>query len=146
MDPKDIFVLDASVAVKWFFTEPASEKAIQFFDRLDRGEIRIVVPEMFFLEVANACWKSVRTRIVPVETAEAYLDRLLGLPLESYADKDLADVALENALRFDISVYDGLYLAVAEIYAAPFVTADRPLFEKCRKRYDFIEYLGDLKL
>lgn len=64
--------------------------------------------------------------------------------LQRYADFELADVALENALRFNISAYDGLYLALAEIYVAPLVTADETLLQACRGRFDFIESLKDL--
>ena len=142
----EIFVIDASLAVKWFFREPESEQALRFLERFHLGEIRIVVPEMFYLETANACWKSIRRREIPVEVGMSYLDDLLDLSLETYSDRELSDVALENSLRFNISVYDGAYLALAEVYVAPLVTADRALFNTCKNRFDFIEFLGDLKV
>lgn len=145
MAETELFIIDASVGVKWFFREPGSEQSLQFLRRFNRNEIRLVVPEIFYLEVASACWKSIRRREVPFEVGIANLDDLLDLSLETYSDRELSDVALENALRFGVSVYDAIYLSLAEVYAAPFFTADRELFEKCKDRFDFIEYLGDLK-
>lgn len=112
-------------------------------ERLSRQEIRIVVPEIFYSELASTCWKSVKRRGVPIGCAIAYLDCVMDLPLETYSDRELSDVALENALRFNISVYDALYLSLAEVYLAPFVTADEALVKAC-KRFDFIEFLGDV--
>lgn len=145
MSKPEIFVLDASVAAKWFFKEEMSEKSLVFLERLRRREIRVVVPEFFYSELGSVCSKRVRRDKIPVKQAITYSDSLSELPLQPYSDRELADVALENAFLFNISVYDALYVSLAEIYCAPFVTADKALFEKCRKRFDFIEYLGDIK-
>lgn len=142
---QETFILDASVAAKWFFEEEMTEQSLPFKRRLELQEIRIVVPEFFYSEVANLCWKRVRKKQIPVDKAIARLGLLMDLPFEAYSDRELSDVALEHSLRFAIPVYDGLYLALAEIYAAPLITADKALFQVCRGRFDFIEYLGDVR-
>ena len=141
-----IFVLDASVGVKWCHQEELSEKASHFLERLIRREIRIVVPEFFFVEFANVCVKRLNKKMITPDQALSDLDETLKLSLESYPDRELSDVALENALRLGISAYDGLYIALAEIYVAPLVTADEMLFKACRKKFDFIESLREVKI
>lgn len=139
------FVFDASVVAKWFFEEELKEEADFLFERVKRNEIAIVVPETLYVELASVFRKKVQQKIVTLHDALETFDRAMGFPFKSYPTQEICDVALENALHFGITVYDALYLSVAEIYVAPFVTADRSLFQACRGRFDFIEYLGDLK-
>lgn len=137
------FVLDASVGAKWFYKESLSENASHFLERLMRREIRIVVPEFFYSEIAHVFVKRLRRKMITFEQALLELDEAMELPIEFYPDRELADVALENALRFKISVYDSLYLSLAEIYVAPLITADEALLKACQKKFDFIESLQD---
>jgi len=141
------FILDASVGVKWLFkAEEGADRAALFIEKFERKEIKIYVPEFFYIELANACWVKVRKRLADIDSVVEGLDRILALSLTPYPDTELADVALENSLRFNISAYDGLYLALAEIYVAPLVTADERLLEICRGRFDFIESLHGVSL
>ena len=144
MSSVPIFVLDASVGAKWFCQEALSEEASQLLERVVSREIRGVVPEFFFSELALVCVRRQRRKMITVAQALADLDEVMELPLESYPDKELLDVALENALRFGVSVYDGIYLALAKAFVAPLVTADETLLKACRGRFDFIESLQDV--
>lgn len=140
------FIIDASVGAKWVFEEELSDKAALLLKRIREKEIEIIVPGIFYAELASTCWLKVKRKLATVEESVQALDNLLGSKLYFYSDHELSDVALENALRFDISVYDGMYLALAEIYLAPLVTADQKLLQACQKRFEFIESLRDLKL
>jgi len=141
------YVLDASVAVKLVFKEVLSDNANQFVEPLRLKKIQIIVPELFYFELANVCWGKAKKGLFPPGHTMEALDKILGLPLTIYySDREFADVALENALRFGISAYDGAYLALAEIYLAPLVTADEKLLAACRGKFDFIESLAEIKL
>lgn len=87
-----------------------------------------------------------KKKIATMSEVIEYLEKIMKLPLMAYSDKELADVALENAQRFGITAYDGLYVALSELYLAPLVTADEKLFKACRNRFHFIESLRDMKL
>ena len=137
------YTLDASVGAKWLFDEELSEKAVLLLQELKQNKIEIIVPELFYVELGSICWSKVKRKQSALEYAVEGLDKILGFTLKTYPDQELADVALENALRFGISVYDGLYLALAEIYVAPLVTADEILLKACEGRFDFIESLQD---
>lgn len=141
----DYVVLDASVGVKWFFKEEGWEKAAFFKSQFLEQQIKIVVPEIFYAELASACFKRVRRKILSTEQAMAYLDEAIDLPLQRYSDHELSDVAMGNALQYRISVYDALYLSLAEIYTSPLITADRALLKACGGRFDFIESLEDFE-
>lgn len=135
-------VIDASVAAKWLVEESQKKEAGVLLAELCQNQREVIVPEFFYSEIANICWKWVRRKMMEVKDAIKALDFVLSLPLKRYPDQELADVALENALRLNVSVYDGIYIAVAEIYVAPLITADEALLRACRGRFDFIEPLN----
>jgi predicted nucleic acid-binding protein len=115
------FVVDASVAVKWFFREIYEADALRVVD----GGHDLLVPDIFFAEFANALWKRVRGRQMTPTVAASALEALGRRFLQVHPSQALAPVALDLAMRFDRSVYDSLYLAVAILRHCPVVTADR---------------------
>ena len=140
----DSYVMDASVGVKWLFDETMSEIALKLEASLQKGEIKILVPELFFCEIANVCWQKRKRKMTSWEGAVNGFDRIVELPLKCISDREVAALALENALIYGVSVYDSFYLSLAEIYTAPLITADEALYKTCHKKFDFIEYLGNL--
>ena len=138
-------IVDACVGAKWFLEEEFKEKADTLLERALQREIKLIVPEFFYSELGSILWKGVRKKLIAVRCAQEILNRMMELPLKTYSDRELSDVAMDNAMIFGISVYDALYLSLAEIYVAPLITADKALFKACHKRFDFIEYLGDLE-
>ena len=140
----ETLVLDASVGIKWFFEEEESDKAALLMDAIEKKAIEVMVPEIFYPEFASTCWKKVKKKVATLAWAIEALDRVTALSLKKYSDFELADVALENTLRYKISIYDALYLALAEIYAVPLITADEFLLKACRGRFDFIEPLSEV--
>jgi len=49
-----MYVLDASVVVKWFVEEEGKEIALSIRDKFWRREIDIVVPDLLLYEISNA--------------------------------------------------------------------------------------------
>ncbi|PYN27220.1 MAG: PIN domain nuclease [Candidatus Rokuibacteriota bacterium] len=119
------FVVDASVAVKWLMTEPHEAVA----GRLLHGGHDLLVPDLVFVEVANALRKRVMRGETTVAMATEALQTLGSLPLQVHPSQPLLPLAVELAARFGRSVYDSLYLAVAMIRHCPLVTADRRLYD-----------------
>jgi len=124
------FVIDASVAVKWlplFSYEPHIVEAQLYRDRSDAGEIALLVPGLFWIEVASILWKAARRgACLPIE-AETALNSLRGLDLSTFYSDELLPAALALGLRHNRSVYDCLYVALAVRLHAQFVTADERL-------------------
>ena len=119
------FVLDASVATKWYVDEEHSAISLQFA----ATEPAWIVPDLFFAEVGNVLWKKVqRGEIDDVDAIEA-VTLLHRLEIKVYEARSLIDSALKLALHFQCTVYDGLYLSAAILEDCPLVTADRKFFK-----------------
>jgi predicted nucleic acid-binding protein len=91
--------------------------------------LRVVVPDLVWLEIANA----LKRRVTVAGMAEAHADAILTttrrFPLEIRGLADLAQPALAASLAQGLSVYDAAYLVLAEALDATLVTADRRLAE-----------------
>jgi predicted nucleic acid-binding protein len=125
-----LLVVDASVAAKWFLPaadEPYSAEASQLLARYAADEIRLLVPDLFWAEIANILWKAVRIGRCTKVHAEATLLSLQDSPLPSAPSLPLLDLAFSIATAFDRSVYDSLYVALAVHSKAQLVTADERL-------------------
>jgi predicted nucleic acid-binding protein len=104
---------------------------------LDRGEERagsvsalvagrpIAAPHLVDAEVGHALRRAVLRGILPSSTASAALDDLGLLELERYPHTALMPRAF--ALRDNATIYDALYLALAETLRTRLLTRDRAL-------------------
>jgi len=119
------FVVDASIAVKWFFPEVHDAEAL----RLLRGGHDLLVPDVFFAEFGNALWKRLRRGETTAVVAAGAVDELGRLFFQVHPSHALIPLALDLATRFDRTVYDSMYVAVAVLRQCPLVTADRRLQE-----------------
>lgn len=82
-------------------------------------------PHLIDAEVGHALRRRVAARKLRDDRATAALSRLAGLPLRRIVHTGLLDRAWQ--LRHNLSFYDGLYVALAEVLDAPLVTLDRRL-------------------
>ena len=118
-------VVDASVGLKWIFPEEHSEKALGLF----RTETEAAVPDLFFAEFGSVLWQRVRKGSVTAEEAQMAARSLDALPLvlDSHPVRPLLPAALEIACQTGATVYDSLYVALAQREDTRCVTADRKL-------------------
>ena len=118
------WLIDASVVVKWIAVEPDSELAMKFYDA------SLVAPPFMLLELSNILWKKVRQReLVPSQATSGLTEvqkRVSTPPARGFEPR-----ALEIGLELDHSIYDCLYLALAEVMDTPIITADRRLVASC---------------
>ena len=124
------FVLDASVAAKWCLPargETLVTEARSLLYRYTRAEIRILVPDLFWAEMANLLWKAVRLGRCGAAEAETALAAIRDFKFPTVPSLDLLNLAFRIATAFDRSVYDSLYIALAVDSKAEFVTADERL-------------------
>jgi predicted nucleic acid-binding protein len=113
-------VLDASVAVKWVLREEHAATA-----RRVLSTRRLLAPHLLWAEVGNTLWKRHRRRETSVEEVRRMLAEIQRLPVTTFAPWPLLPTALDLAISLDQSVYDCLYLALAEARNSIMVTADR---------------------
>lgn len=136
-------VVDASVAAKWLVPENDSDKAEKLLLRWQRKTIELTAPRMILAEIANTLAKKVMRGFLPAGRAVGlYADfNQFKLPLAPI--EDLVAPALELALEFRCSVYDGLYIALAVETGWDFVTADERLYNLLRPGFPQIRLLRD---
>jgi predicted nucleic acid-binding protein len=117
------YVIDASVAVKWFVPEVHSPEAAALLD----PTFSLHAPDLLFAEVSNALWKKTRRRELSPGEARLVLRGLASVSLEVTSVRQLAAGALDLALEVGCTVYDGVYLALAIHHDCRLVTADKRL-------------------
>lgn len=135
-------IIDASVAVKWFFRE--EELTEQALDLLNSGT-GFVVPDYFYLEMYSVFAKLVRKRFLLPDDARRMQRALNALPVDVLEVKRYRDLALELSIERNIGFYDCLYVIPASISEIPLVTADRRLYRafKSTKLSSCVCWLGD---
>ena len=116
-------VIDASIAVKWYFEQPGWQEA----RAIAAGDDDLIAPELIHAETGSAVWQYVRAGVISKDDARTIMDRML-LRMDAFASlSGLADAALNLALALNHPIYDCFYLALAEQEKAPLVTADKRL-------------------
>ncbi len=116
-------VVDASVGLKWYLDETHASVA----RRLLNGKEELSVPHLFFSEISNVLWKRWRRKEIAAPAVVAALEAVEAVGLTVWADRGLLWDAVAIALRRGCSVYDSLYLALADKIDGRLVTADRRL-------------------
>ena len=116
-------IVDASVAVKWLFTEDGTDES----RRLLAHRIRLYAPDFILTEAANVVWKKARRG--DINDPQPYFEELTSFQdvIALRSSQDIVAHASAIAIAIDHPVYDCLYLACAQAEGAPLVTADTKL-------------------
>lgn len=125
-----VVVVDASVGLKWltlFAKEQFVDRAKALLDRKAAGEISLIVPDLFWLEISSALCKMVRRNKCTVEESLRSLEEMQQLPLQTLPSIELIYFAQQVAIQYGRSVYDSLYLALARTSRSQLITADERL-------------------
>lgn len=123
-------MLDSSVAAKWLpilSHEPLVAEARELRRNWEDGKIDLTVPDFFWVELAAILWKTQRRLTCTVAEAEAALSDLLALQIPTRESRPLLEFTLRISTQHDRTVYDSLYIALAQTSRAEFVTADQKL-------------------
>ncbi|HMS86605.1 MAG TPA: type II toxin-antitoxin system VapC family toxin [Nitrospira sp.] len=122
------YVVDASVAIKWFVPEIHSDAAL----RAQHSGTHLHIPAFMVLELGNVLAKKIRRNELTPGDGETILRELKQLPLQRHSDARLFAAAYQLALDTRRSLYDCLYLALAEVIDGIIVTADHKFFAGLR--------------
>jgi predicted nucleic acid-binding protein len=141
-----LFVLDASVAVKWFLPREGESYVDEAFGLLDgyvNQKLDFISPDFFWAEFGNVLWKSVRRGRWPAESATEAVHHLNALQLPTIPAEDLLDDALALALGSGQTVYDSLYITLAMRSGGEMITADERLANALAARLP-VRWLGSI--
>lgn len=140
------YVLDASVAAKWFLPasqEPFAEQALELLREYVQDDLTLVLPDLFWPGLANVLWKAVRVRRISRPSAEQALTELLEIMPPVAPTAPLIRDAFAIATEFSQTVYDSIYVALAASSAAPLITADERLLNALGAWFP-MQWLGSL--
>ena len=118
------YVLDASVAAKWFLPEADSRLALALRDDYQQQVHELIAPDVFPLEIAHALIRAERKGVVSHPDAVIKLVDVFTLSPILHPHLPLLPRALEIASSFRLAVSDCLYVALAEREKCQLVTAD----------------------
>lgn len=124
-------VVDASVAAMWVLAEPYSDQAAILL-----GYERCHAPGHWLAEAVNAVWGRCYRGGISAEQAQAAASLLLNAPVSVTPIPGLMQRALAMSLGMSITIYDSLYVALAEQLGIPMVTADQTLIQRVATHAD----------
>lgn len=130
------FVLDNSVAMRWFFGDGKPQELAYAGKVLDAMTVAsALVPVTWGLEVSNVLARAEAKGLVTEARSEAFLELLQGIDIEVDAatfSHVLSDT-LQLARRYRLSAYDASYLELALRQGLPLSTLDEDL-QRAAKR------------
>ena len=115
-----VFVVDASVVVKWFVPEIHSDAA----RRLLAWPHEYVAPDLLFAETANTIWRKIRRKELTAEEGQQLVADIGRIAVETVSCRALAEDAYALAHATGRTVYDSMYVALAVRLNTRAITAD----------------------
>lgn len=117
-----MIVLDASAVVELVLGTSAGRRVA---DRIADPAVGLHVPHLIDIEFVQALRRLVRDREIDAEEAAAALEHFRALDLQRHAHEPYLDRVW--ALRQNLSAYDAIYVALAEVLDGALVTCDARL-------------------
>ena len=137
-------VPDASLAVKWYLDDEADVVAARaVYEQWQRGDIFLLAPDCFYYEL-GAVIRTAERRTPPrltTEQGDEIFRVLAEVPIYTFPSRLLLPDAARRSRASGTSLYDALYLTLAELSDATFITADERLFERVRA-LQYVRLLG----
>ena len=140
-----VFVVDASLVIKWFVPEIHSETARRWLG----ASHDYVAPDLLFAEMGNTVWKKVRREELSPAQGHQLVADLSRVAVEAVPMAGLLPEALALALATGITVYDAMYLTLAVRLETELITGDHRLVDRItehpllapyiRRLHDFVD-------
>jgi predicted nucleic acid-binding protein len=117
-----MIVLDASAIIEWLLR---TSTGVRIDQRVFSHPIAIHVPHLLDVEVAQVLRRYVRERTISSQRGEEVIEDLSALAVNRHPH----DLLLPRIwqLRGNLTAYDAVYVALAEVLDVPLVTCDRRL-------------------
>jgi predicted nucleic acid-binding protein len=114
-----LIVLDASAVIEWLLW---TSRGIRIDQRLFSKPVTLHAPHLLDVEVAQVLRRYARDGIITAQRGQEALEDLSDLSLYRYPHDFLMQRVWE--LRPNLTAYDAVYVALAEVVNAPLVTCD----------------------
>lgn len=117
------YVIDASVAVKWFIEEKDTPSAVRLKERFENGQVNLEAPSLLTYEVASALRFHPKIQLTLKQLCGA-IEVLEQMQILHEPNEDEWTTAFRFSLENQISIYDAAYLSLADNRRAKMVTSD----------------------
>jgi predicted nucleic acid-binding protein len=133
------WVLDCSAMAAAVLSEKEGRETAEILEQALEGWIQILVPALFWYEIANVLKTAVGNKRLVASQAQEILLRLKDLPIDTDLPGDFIvhRRIFDLAILHNLSAYDAAYLELAERFNATLKTFDGDLL-KLRHRYTWI--------
>ncbi len=121
-----VFVVDASVVIKWFVPEIHSDRACRLLSATYQA-YQYLAPDLLFPEVGNTIWKKVGLAELTAEDGRRLAADISSIAVETVPTRGLLIDAHALATTTGLTVYDSMYLALAVRLETALITADERL-------------------
>lgn len=120
-------VLDASLALAWYFQDEATPATDRILDRV--AENGAVVPALWRLELANGLQVAVRRGQISTAYRDGSLADLTQMQIETDLETDMHawSATLRLAEKHNLTLYDASYVELAQRRRLPLATLDREM-------------------
>ena len=136
--------VDASLALKLVFQETDSSKARQLWGEWAAQGFLIIAPSLWIYEISSVVRNRVHRGMLQSDLEFASLETLWKMPVQLLNPSGLSRKACRWARHFNRpAAYDSHYLALAEMAACAFWTADERLFNTVSKELNWVSWLGN---
>ena len=123
-----IGVVDTSALIRIFVPDgPLPDGFEDFLRGVERGLNIAIAPELLLAEAANVINKKRMSGELDGNESDQLLSDLLAVPIRLFPHQPLIIQAFKLAREHNLTVYDTLYLALAEDHGAVIYSADRKL-------------------
>jgi len=137
-------VTDASIALKWYVRDEVdAEHAFAILLDYEQGRFRFIVPRLFYYEIVNAVHIAVRRKRITEEEGRDIIKDTLYLQMTVSDSPEILQNAYRFARKYNISVYDAVYLSAAKENSSDFYTADRKLYETLKGKENSVRWVAD---
>ena len=125
-----IGVVDTSALIRLFVPDgPLPDGFDEFLRGVERGLNTAIAPELLLAEAANVINKKRKSEEFNENESDQLLSAILSVPIRLFPHQPVIIKAFEMAREHNLTVYDTLYLALAEDHGAVIFSADRKLLK-----------------
>lgn len=139
-------IIDSSLSLKWFFKdEKEADYALSVLEDFVNNKIAIIVPTIWLYEMANGVRTAVLRKRISLKKGSSFINDLTKILPKLEDFEPLLKEAFAIAKQFELSIYDGSYLALAKMREIQFFTGDEKLYRKVKGKFKWIKRVLEYK-
>lgn len=129
-----IGVADTSALIRLFVPDgPLPDNFAEFMRGVERGMNRAIAPELLVVEIASVINKKQRSQELTIDESDRLFSDILAVPIRLFPHQPIITRAFEMARKHGLTVYDTLFLSLAEERGAVIFSADHQLIKAADK-------------